>query len=94
MTDTTQIAPPATPRASKRRRQPASAAKPAPVNEFAGVTSTLCCAGCTEKRCVISTTNVCKHPYKTADNGCGPVTLRNRDKVRKMIKHQIIDLTG
>lgn len=58
---------------------------------FAGVSASRCCNACTEKRCVISTVSICKHPNKTADNGCGPVTMANRIMVRKLIKHQIID---
>jgi uncharacterized phage protein gp47/JayE len=67
---------------------------PARGGEFAGVSATSCCAACTAERCVISTVDICKHPYKTADSGCGPVTMKNRIAVRKILKHQIIDLTG
>lgn len=68
--------------------------EPVKDGEFAGVSATNCCAACTPERCVISTVDVCKHPFKTADSGCGPVTMKNRLRVRKLLKHQMIDLAG
>lgn len=79
-----------------RRKKPV--AKPAALklvktekDPFAGVTESQCCADCTEERCVISTVNLCKHPYKTGPAGCGPITLENRTKVMKIIQHRRID---
>ena len=96
---------PAPPKAKRRVKAKAKAkrqAKPkvdtadAPIKggEFAGVSASACCTGCTAERCLISTVNVCKHPYKTGDAGCGPITMENRLKVRKLIKHQMIDMRG
>lgn len=88
--------------APKPRRKPQKrrvarapmAAKPAVDNQFAGVTQSDCCLACTTDRCVISTVNLCKHPLKTGDAGCGPITMRNREAVRKIIKHQIVEARG
>jgi hypothetical protein len=33
---------------------------------------------CTAERCVISTVAVCKHPHKSGNDGCGPITMANR----------------
>lgn len=60
-------------------------------NEFAGMTFTRCALGCTPERCVISTVSICKHPYLAPPNGCGPVTLANRDRATKYLKRQKID---
>ncbi|WP_316176256.1 hypothetical protein [Bradyrhizobium sp. SZCCHNRI1073] len=62
--------------------------------DLAGISASACPAGCTADRCVISTVAICKHPFKTADNGCGPITMANRERARKLIKHQMIDLKG
>lgn len=62
--------------------------------QFAGITAKDCPSGCTAGRCVISTVGVCAHPYKSAVNGFGPVTMANREKARKLIKHQMVDLKG
>lgn len=81
-------------RANKRRpraAKPSTTNKPNAAVEFAGVSATACCSECTSELCVISTVNVCKHPYKTGDGGCGPITMANRRKVLKLIKHQIIE---
>lgn len=98
MSDTPEIAneAPAAPKKKakpKKKQAKRAAPKPAAVakfdaGEFEGVTPTLCCKACTEERCVISTVGVCKHPMKTTDSGCGPITLRNRDAVKKILKHQ------
>lgn len=61
--------------------------------EFAGISASACPRACTAGHCVISTVGICKHPFKTADNGCGPVTMANRARAKKLIKHQQIDLT-
>lgn len=81
----------AIPRRAKDEAQP-----PTPVKggKWAGVSATACCAGCTPEHCLISTVDVCKHPNKTGDGGCGPITMANRAEVRKLIKHQMIDLKG
>lgn len=94
---------PPTPRKkrAKAKKRIARAAKPPkeadqPVisgaGEFAGISATRCPSSCTEKRCVISTTDVCKHPFKTGDNGCGPITMENRARAKKLIRHQMIDM--
>lgn len=75
----------------KKARGAGSPAAPKPTNEFAGITATTCCAGCTPDRCVISTVAVCKHPYKSSDAGCGPVTMRNRLAAKKLLKKQKVD---
>lgn len=85
-----------TPIEPKPARQPRKAAKrkvkttEAP-NEYAGMTTTTCPIACTAKRCVISTVDICKHPLLAPANGCGPVTLKNRDRALKMLKHQKIE---
>lgn len=82
-------------RAKPRRRQEATTAEPkAAKNEFAGVSANRCCDACTPDHCVISTVDLCKHPYKTGDSGCGPITMANRAKVKKLIKHQLIEAKG
>lgn len=63
-------------------------------DELAGITAKDCPAACTATRCVISTVDICHHPFKTAPNGAGPKTLANREKARKRIKHQMVDLRG
>lgn len=82
------------PKRQARAAKPSTEDKPIKGGEFAGVSATACCTACTPERCVISTVGVCKHPYKTGDSGCGPITIENRHKVRKLIKHQLIDLRG
>ena len=62
--------------------------------DLAGISASKCPVACTEKRCVISTVGVCRHPFLSSDNGCGPVTMANRDRARKLIKHQMIDMKG
>ena len=62
--------------------------------ELAGITGKACPSACTAERCVISTVAVCKHPFKSSMNGCGPITLANRERARKLIKHQKIDARG
>lgn len=78
----------------KRAAKPSTKDIPIAGGEFAGVSATQCCAGCSPARCLISTVDICKHPFKTSDSGCGPVTRQNREKVRKLIKHQLVDLKG
>jgi hypothetical protein len=84
--------------AKKRRKHARKVAKPSTEakanDELAGLTAKDCPAACTVDRCVISTVGVCHHPFKTAPNGAGPLTLANREKARKRIKHQIIDMKG
>jgi hypothetical protein len=46
--------------------------------DFTGMTIDKCPAACTAERCVISTVGICKHPAKSGDEGCGPVTMANR----------------
>lgn len=62
--------------------------------DLAGISASKCPKACTEKRCVISTVAVCKHPFLSADNGCGPITMENRIRAKKLIKHQMIDMKG
>lgn len=80
----------------KTKRKYTKKAKPAEKKEsiFSGLTANDCPSACTEKKCVISTVNVCKHPCKSSDSGCGPVTMANREKARKLIKHQFVDIKG
>lgn len=77
-----------------KRAKPSTDDKPIVGGKFSGVSASSCCADCTADCCVISTVGVCKHPYKSSDSGCGPVTMENRAAVRKLIKHQIIDARG
>jgi len=44
-----------------------------------------CPKACTEKRCVISTVASCRHPCLSSDEGCGPVTMANRHKARRVL---------
>lgn len=60
--------------------------------DLAGISATKCPAACTADHCVISTVGQCKHPYKSGDGGCGPITMANRARAKKLIKHQIIEL--
>lgn len=79
----------------KAKRRAASVPKAAKVSgEFAGITAKDCPHACTAARCCISTVNVCAHPYKSAVNGFGPVTMANRERARKLIKHQMVELKG
>lgn len=59
--------------------------------DLSGISATKCPDGCTADRCVISTVGQCKHPYKSGDGGCGPITMANRARAKKLIKHQKID---
>lgn len=107
MTDQSTVAEsapsPAQPKVKRRRKfakrrstRPPSDEPPAPKQrgvEFDGMTATLCPAACTLDHCVISTKAVCKHPHKSADSGCGPVTLRNREKAKNYLKRLKIDST-
>lgn len=99
-TTTVVEAPPAPKRKvkkAKRAKAPRQSSADRPVetkDDQSGISATACPAACTAKRCVISTIDVCKHPFKTGDNGCGPVTMRNRERARKLIKHQMIELKG
>lgn len=79
-------------KAAKPRRV-VTAASPAkePKDDLAGITARSCPRACTSERCIISTVNICKHPRSTSDSGCGPVTLRNRERALKYLKHQEID---
>ena len=87
---------------AKKKRKPRKQAKKAaapkaeakPKDDLAGITAKNCPAACTAERCVISTVGICHHPFKTAPNGAGPITLANRKKARKRIKHQMIDMKG
>lgn len=102
-TSTAVEAPPAAKRKVKKakRAKPARAPSPStadrPVetkDELSGISVTACPSACTAARCVISTVGVCKHPFKTSESGCGPITMRNRERALKLIKHQMIDLKG
>jgi hypothetical protein len=44
-----------------------------------------CPNACSADRCVISTVAVCKHPAKSGDQGCGPITLANRHEALKAL---------
>ncbi len=89
--DTTTVPPVKAERRERRKyakRRAAPTPKEPKVKPFAGVSATKCCDGCTEEKCLISTVAVCKHPFKTGDSGCGPVTLKNREEVRRIVKRQ------
>lgn len=86
----------------KRRRKVAKKKSARPVqydeppaqpkqDDFAGITSTQCPLACVRGYCAISTTGICKHPNKAGDSGCGPTTMRNRERAAKIIKRQAID---
>lgn len=79
--------------AKKRSERPVRAEPPTPKkdDDLAGLTATQCPIACVGGYCVISTTGVCKHPSKAGDSGCGPVTMRNRERAAKIIKRQAID---
>jgi hypothetical protein len=90
MTDISTDQPkPARPRRKAAKRAAAPAA-PKKTSEFAGISAATCCTACTPERCVISTVGVCKHPGRTGDAGCGPVTIGNREAVKKILKRQQI----
>jgi hypothetical protein len=44
-----------------------------------------CPSACTAERCVISTIAICKHPAKSGDEGCGPITMNNRREACKAL---------
>jgi hypothetical protein len=56
--------------------------------DLTGVTANECPRACSAARCVISTVGVCKHPCKSSTNGCGPISLANREKALVQIKLQ------
>lgn len=90
----TEIKAPAKRKPQKRRKAAAKPAKTEAAGEFAGITAKDCPAACRADRCCISTVGVCAHPYKSAVNGFGPVTMENRERARKLIKHQMVELKG
>lgn len=55
-------------------------------DDLKGITVRACPAACTPEHCVISTVNICKHPFLQGDAGCGPITIANRELARKVIK--------
>lgn len=55
-------------------------------DDLKGITQRDCPAACTPEHCVISTVNICKHPYLQGDAGCGPITIENRELAKKVIK--------
>lgn len=74
-------------------RQP-KAPEPAADSKWAGATRTACPSGCTGEHCLVSTVNVCKHPYMNGDAGCGPITRANREELKRYLKHQDVDRRG
>jgi hypothetical protein len=95
----TTIAPPAPAKRkvkkAKRKVAAPKAEQPKSVTgEFAGITAKDCPHACTVDKCCISTVGICAHPYKSAVNGFGPITMANRDRARKLIKHQMVDMKG
>jgi hypothetical protein len=57
--------------------------------DLTGITPDRCPTACTTGHCVISTVNVCKHPCKTTDEGCGPVTMANRRAALEAVKEHV-----
>jgi hypothetical protein len=51
-------------------------------DDLEGMTILECPKACTKESCVISTVGSCKHPFKSGDDGCGPVTMYNRARAR------------
>lgn len=78
-------------KAAKQRQKVAEKSPAQPkASEFEGMTKTLCPVACTAERCIISTVNVCKHPHKSGDSGCGPITMRNRERAKHYLKVQAL----
>lgn len=55
-------------------------------DDLKGIAARKCPDACTADHCVISTVNICKHPFLTGDAGCGPITMANRELAAKVIK--------
>lgn len=78
-------------RASKpKRRAPAPKAKTA-ADEFAGMTVRDCCADCNAKRCVITGSGFCGHPFKASHPGAEPAVQARIARAKKRLAHQKID---
>lgn len=80
-------------KAVAKPRRAVAVRDPTPPNEFAGMSIRSCPDGCTSSRCIISTVEVCKHPKLTPSNGCGPVTLRNRERAARYLRLQEVERT-
>lgn len=74
----------------KRRRVAASKPRPAPDDEFKGMTLRDCCVDCNEKRCVITAAPVCGHPFKSSHPGAEPKVQARITKAKKILAHQKI----
>jgi len=87
-------APPAKRKYTRRTRhtakQPAALKVP---DEFAGMTEIECCSACNAERCVISSINVCGHPFKGGQipPGDGKALARSL-RAKKVLAHHKIDL--
>jgi hypothetical protein len=72
-------------------------AKPEVPSEFAGISSTDCCAACNKDGCVISAMNYCAHPFK---NGLQALQMNDSEALRRYnrakgaLRNQMIDLRG
>lgn len=76
----------------KRRRAAASRSQPKPDDEFKGLTMRDCCADCGEKRCVITWTPFCGHPFKSSHPGAEPKVQARIAKAKKLLAHQKIGI--
>ena len=85
---TTDAAIPAPRKPAKRRAAPPKQAAP---DEFAGLTARDCCEGCSEKRCVITQTAFCGHPFKSSHSGAAPAVFARIARAKKRLAHQKIE---
>lgn len=91
MNETPETIGPAQPPAQrKRRRAAASRPQPKPDDEFMGMTLRDCCVGCNEKRCLITGSPFCGHPFKSSHPSADPKVQARIAKAKKLLAHQKI----
>jgi len=95
MTETPTPAAPAKPRRKPVRRKAAAAPKPELPSELAGLTPTDCCDGCNDKRCAISGSPVCAHPFKGGLQSSmmgDPAAMKRHGAAKKALAHLKIEI--
>jgi hypothetical protein len=85
----------------KKKRKPqrrAAAPPPAPAkvpSQFAGITTSECCDGCSRDRCVITEINYCAHPFKGGLQSAqmnDEQALKRFNRAKAALNNQMIDL--
>ena len=79
------------PKRTKKRQAAPAAEKPSASNEYAGISTSSCCDGCSEKACVISGTPFCHHPLKASHPTASQAIIARVIAARTVIKHQQVD---